>query len=862
MNNNRHHLTIQQSAARRRSLYSSVESTVGSSSLDEQQHSPVAVDVVAMDDDDDNGINSSSSSKKQDDSSSRRPSWFVIQVTGIASLGGILFGYDLGVISGALPQLISHFDLSLQQQQVVVAILYVGGGLGAAVGGSLCDAFGRKRCVLCTDLVFLVGAVILGTATSLQHVYFGRVVVGFAVAVSGIADVSYLHEIAPLQWRGAIVSVNEACISLGFLLAFAIGCWLSNNDITYHDNSGWRIMFGASGVVALIQFVGMWNMPESPTWLQENGRLEESRLALQRIHEKTTNTNSNSTTMINTSHTWMNEHYQQQPSQLEMTKNGTFMKRDEALIAVHDGGGNGVAAITSNNNRKHVVEVVVSVKEVVSSSSSQPTPSCNKRPAVAGYDSLTASTNYDDDEVLEMNHTSKQQNAPPWSAATAAAAGIANPSMPSLRASSSSSDNSLTPFCTTSNNPTATTTTTAGGTARRRSQRQPSSSSFYFFCCCCMEGGGGLLYIAWGRLVQAMRHVFILLFQVQTFIVATMTLYRPQCYIALFLSITQQLCGQTNVLSYAPLIFANLLLVNKNNNTDSDSGGNTNSDGYDDAQQASLASVQAWATLSIGVVKFVVTVLVIWKIEALGRRFLLLTGMFTIAIGLLLLTIAFIDVGGAGGGGAAAAQSTQEQGSDTNDGETVVVVVVEGHHHLGFYLAVPGVLLVVCGYSMSFGPLTWLLTSELFPTDIRGRALGATTIVTYSAAAFVTSTFLSSQKWLGGTSFVFALYFVVTAMGLVFAFMAIPDTKDKSVQEIQDDLNDMMWWRTTTATPTTAAEAATAGALYRHAHQESFTGIGGGGLRQQRQQTRPHVHLHHPGDGAMSRDDKKDMIPT
>lgn len=132
----------------------------------------------------------------------QRPSLFVMQVTAVASLGGILFGYDLGVISGALPQMIVAFDLTSAQQELVVSILYLGGGFGAMLGGSICDSFGRKRAILLTDGWFLLGAAVLYLAPTLSMVVVGRVIVGFAIAVSGIADVSYLHEIAPAQWRG------------------------------------------------------------------------------------------------------------------------------------------------------------------------------------------------------------------------------------------------------------------------------------------------------------------------------------------------------------------------------------------------------------------------------------------------------------------------------------------------------------------------------------------------------------------------------------------------------------------------------------------------------------------------------------
>jgi SP family arabinose:H+ symporter-like MFS transporter len=165
-----------------------------------------------------------------------------------------------------------------------------------------------------------------------------------------------------------------------------------------------------------------------------------------------------------------------------------------------------------------------------------------------------------------------------------------------------------------------------------------------------------------------------------------------------------------------------------------------------------------------------VTVFVIWKIEVIGRRTLLLSGMATIASGLLLLTIAF-----------EATRATPGTTEASTTGQ-------------GFGLALPGVLLVVCGYSISFGPLTWLLTSELFPTEIRGRALGASTIVTYLCAALVTSSFLSLQAAFG-TSVVFAAYLLVTCLGFFFALMAIPDTKEKTPAEIEHEMSKMLWWK-------------------------------------------------------------------
>ena len=97
-------------------------------------------------------------------------------------------------------------------------------------------------------------------------------------------------------------------------------------------------------------------------------------------------------------------------------------------------------------------------------------------------------------------------------------------------------------------------------------------------------------------------------------------------------------------------------------------------------------------------------------------------------------------------------------------------------------------------FRSSFGPLTWLLTSELFPPNIRGRALGIVTVVTYLMASLTTSTFLSLQSKIG-PSIVFGVYGIMTALGLVFVHLAIPDTGGKSVEEIDSSLREMWWWR-------------------------------------------------------------------
>lgn len=205
---------------------------------------------------------------------------FVIKATAAACLGGILFGYDLGVISAALPKLTETFALKENQQDMVVSFLFIGCSFGALVGGNLCDKYGRKRMIIATDFVFLIGSTVLYFAPTFEIVLLGRILIGSAVAISGIADVAYLHEISPIEYRGSIVSCNEACISLGFLISYLVGYWFS----LHVSNDSWRDMFALGSVIATIQMVAMHMMPESPVWLKEKGYTEKATTVLNLIY--------------------------------------------------------------------------------------------------------------------------------------------------------------------------------------------------------------------------------------------------------------------------------------------------------------------------------------------------------------------------------------------------------------------------------------------------------------------------------------------------------------------------------------------------------------------------------------------------
>jgi SP family galactose:H+ symporter-like MFS transporter len=197
----------------------------------------------------------------------------------IASLGGLLFGYDTGVISGALPFLKHTFDLTPGMQGVATSAVLVGATLGAAFAGSLSDAFGRKWVIIVVALLFVLGALGSAAAPTLFVLLGARAIVGVAIGVASMLTPLYLAEMAPKERRGAVVSLNQFCITFGILVSYLVDYALTG------VRGDWRWMLGFGAVPGLILFLGMLVLPESPRWLAGKGRVEEARQALRRMRQ-------------------------------------------------------------------------------------------------------------------------------------------------------------------------------------------------------------------------------------------------------------------------------------------------------------------------------------------------------------------------------------------------------------------------------------------------------------------------------------------------------------------------------------------------------------------------------------------------
>jgi MFS transporter, SP family, galactose:H+ symporter len=200
-------------------------------------------------------------------------------VAAVASLGGLLFGYDTGVISGALPFLKQTFTLDATMQGVATSAVLVGATLGAAFAGGISDTFGRKWVIVVVALLFVLGAIGSAASPSLIVLLAARAVVGVAIGVASMLTPLYLSEMAPKEKRGFIVSLNQFCITFGILLSYIV-------DYLLTDVAGnWRWMLGAGAVPGLVLFLGMLTLPESPRWLAGHGRVDDARAALGRMRE-------------------------------------------------------------------------------------------------------------------------------------------------------------------------------------------------------------------------------------------------------------------------------------------------------------------------------------------------------------------------------------------------------------------------------------------------------------------------------------------------------------------------------------------------------------------------------------------------
>jgi len=206
---------------------------------------------------------------------------YVYMVSFVAALGGLLFGFDTGVISGAIPFITEHFHLDAVRQGFAVSNVLVGCVIGASLAGTLSDRYGRKKILIFTALFFTLTSLLSAIPRTYIELIIARFIGGLAVGVASVISPVYIAEIAPSGIRGRLVSINQFTIVFGMLLTY-ITNWL----LVDTGPNNWRWMFLVQAPAAILFFFALFFVPESPRWLTKQNRLDEARAILSRVGGK------------------------------------------------------------------------------------------------------------------------------------------------------------------------------------------------------------------------------------------------------------------------------------------------------------------------------------------------------------------------------------------------------------------------------------------------------------------------------------------------------------------------------------------------------------------------------------------------
>lgn len=206
---------------------------------------------------------------------------FVLRVAAVAAIGGFLFGYDTGVIGGALLYIKQDLNAASDfEQQSIVASLLVGAVIGALAGGRIADRLGRRRTLVAAGCLYVLGGLGSALAQDVWQLVAARSVLGLAVGAASFIAPMYISEIAPSRIRGGLVTFNQLMLTSGILVAYIADWGLKGLP----DN--WRWMVGLAALPGALLAIGMLFVPASPRWLAEQGRHEEARAVLRRVHGK------------------------------------------------------------------------------------------------------------------------------------------------------------------------------------------------------------------------------------------------------------------------------------------------------------------------------------------------------------------------------------------------------------------------------------------------------------------------------------------------------------------------------------------------------------------------------------------------
>ena len=203
---------------------------------------------------------------------------YILVLSFISALGGYLFGFDFAVISGALPFLKDKFNLTEYWEGFATGSLALGAMIGCVAAGKIADKKGRKPGLLIAASIFGISSLFMAFAPGRDFFIASRFVAGIGVGMASMLSPMYIAEIAPAEYRGRMVAINQLTIVLGILITNLVNYSLRNNG-----DDAWRWMFGLGALPSLLFFIGVLWMPESPRWLAQNGNSEKASNILVKI---------------------------------------------------------------------------------------------------------------------------------------------------------------------------------------------------------------------------------------------------------------------------------------------------------------------------------------------------------------------------------------------------------------------------------------------------------------------------------------------------------------------------------------------------------------------------------------------------
>ncbi len=198
---------------------------------------------------------------------------FILRISSIAGLGGVLYGYDMGIIAAAAIFVKRTWALSTLMEELVVSIVLIGAMIGAIVGGAIADRIGRRATLVWAGGIFIAGSVLAPLSANVFVLIVARAIIGIGIGFTSVTAPVYVSELAPPQSRGMLIGLYQFALTVGIALANLVGYWLAAQQ-------AWRLMFGIA-VVPTVFFLGViLTVPESPRWLFAHGRPKEAAAVL------------------------------------------------------------------------------------------------------------------------------------------------------------------------------------------------------------------------------------------------------------------------------------------------------------------------------------------------------------------------------------------------------------------------------------------------------------------------------------------------------------------------------------------------------------------------------------------------------